>query len=187
MGWPIHRPRGVDGRTGGWHARAVEDSQHDDWTPDPTEQPRLESAEDRARRRAVEIAQDARSCMLTSTGDDGALHARPMTPQQVTDDLEAWFFLSGSSDQARDIVARPRVNLSFEGPGDWLSVAGLATLVDDRRLVEEMWSPLVEEWFPDGPSDPDVVLLRVDAASAEYWKSPGGRVTSVLRYEKARV
>jgi general stress protein 26 len=165
----------------------VEDSQHDDWTPDPTEQPRLESAEDRARRRAVEIAQDARSCMLTSTGDDGALHARPMTPQQVTDDLEAWFFLSGSSDQARDIVARPRVNLSFEGPGDWLSVAGLATLVDDRRLVEEMWSPLVEEWFPDGPSDPDAVLLRVDAASAEYWKSPGGRVTSVLSYEKARV
>jgi general stress protein 26 len=187
MGRSIHRPRGVDGRTGGWHARAVEDSQHDDWTPDPTEQPRLESAEDRARRRAVEIAQDARSCMLTSTGDDGALHARPMTPQQVTDDLEAWFFLSGSSDQARDIVARPRVNLSFEGPGDWLSVAGLATLVDDRRLVEEMWSPLVEEWFPDGPSDPDVVLLRVDAASAEYWKSPGGRVASVLSYEKARV
>lgn len=171
----------------GWHARAVEDSQHDDWTPDPTEQPRLESAEDRARRRAVEIAQDARSCMLTSTADDGALHARPMTPQQVTDDLEAWFFLSGSSDQARDIVARPWVNLSFEGPGDWLSVAGLATLVDDRRLVEEMWSPLVEEWFPDGPSDPDAVLLRVDAASAEYWKSPGGRVASVLSYEKTRV
>ena len=165
----------------------MEDSQHDDWTPDPTEQPRLESAEDRARRRAVEIAQDARSCMLTSTGDDGALHARPMTPQQVTDDLEAWFFLSGSSDQARDIVARPRVNLSFEGPGDWLSVAGLATLVDDRRLVQEMWSPVVEEWFPNGPSDPDAVLLRVDAESAEYWKAPGGRVASVLSYEKARV
>jgi general stress protein 26 len=174
-------------RPGGWHARSVEDSQHDDWTPDPTEQPRLESAEDRARRRAVEIAQDARCCMLTSTADDGALHARPMTPQQVTDDLEAWFFLSRSSDQARDIEARPRVNVSFEGPGDWLSVAGLATLVDDRHLVEEMWSPVVEEWFPNGPSDSDAVLLRVDAASAEYWKAPGGRVTSVLSYENARV
>ena len=165
----------------------MEDSQHDDWTPDPTEQPRLESAEDRARRRAVEIAQDARACMLTSTSNDGALHARPMTPQQVTDDLEAWFFVSRVSQQAQDIAARPRVNLSFEGPGDWLSVAGMATIVDDRHLVEEMWSPVVEAWFPDGPADPDAVLLRVDAGSVEYWKEPGGRVASVLAYEKARV
>ena len=165
----------------------MEDSQHDDWTPDPTEQPQLESAEDRARRRAVEIAQDAHACMLTSTAGDGALHARPMTPQQVTDDLEAWFFVSRSSEQAQDLVARPRVNLSFEGPGDWLSVAGVATLVDDRSLVEEMWSPVVDEWFPAGPSDTDVVLLRVEASSAEYWKTPGGRVASVLSYEKARV
>jgi general stress protein 26 len=165
----------------------VEDSQHDDWTPDPTEQPLLDSAEDRARRRAVEIAQDARVCMLTSTAGDGALHARPMMPQQVTDDLEAWFLVSRTSQQVRDIVARPRVNLSFEGLDDWLSVAGVATLVDDRRLVEEMWSPVVEEWFPDGPEDSDAVLLRVDAALAEYWKAPGGKVASVLGYEKARV
>ena len=175
------------GRDGGWDARAVEDSQHDDWTPDPTEQPQLESAEDRARRRAVEIAQDAHVCMLTSSAADGALLARPMMPQQVTDDLEAWFLVSRTSQQARDIMARPQVNLSFEGLDDWLSVAGVAVVVDDRRLVEEMWSPAVEDWFPDGPSDPDAVLLRVDAASAEYWKSPGGKVASVLSYEKARV
>jgi general stress protein 26 len=162
----------------------VEDSQHDDWTPDPTEHREPESAEHRARRRAVEIAQDARVCMVTSTSADGELHARPMTPQQVTDDLEAWFFISRSSEQARDVTARPRVNLSFDGTTDWLSVAGRATLVDDRRLVDEMWSPVVEEWFPDGPQDPDLVLLRVDAESAEYWKAPGGRVASALSYEK---
>ncbi len=165
----------------------MEDSQHDDWTPDLTEHPEPESAADRARRRAVEIAQDARVCMLTSAGGDGALHARPMTPQQVTDDLEAWFFVSRASEQAKDIAARPRVNVSFEGGDDWLSVAGAATLVDDRSLVEEMWNPVVEAWFPDGPTDPDVVLLRVDAESAEYWKTPGGRVTSWLSYARSRV
>ena len=118
--------------------------------------------------------------MVTSTADDGALHARPMTPQQVTDDLEAWFFISRTSEQATDLAERPRVNLSFDGSSDWLSVAGSATLVDDRRLVEEMWNPVVEAWFPDGPQDPDLVLLRVDAESAEYWKAPGGRAASLL-------
>ncbi len=165
----------------------MEDSQHDDWTPDPTERPEPESSDDRARRRAVEIAQDARFCMVTSTAPDGALHARPMTPQQVTDDLEAWFFVSRSSEHAADLVARPRVNLSFQGSGDWLSVAGKAAIVDDRRLAEEMWNPVVDAWFPDGPGDPDVVLLRVAAESAEYWKAPGGRVASVLSFVKAKL
>jgi general stress protein 26 len=165
----------------------VEDSQHDDWTPDPTERPEPESSADVARRRAVEMAQDARFCMVTSTAGDGALHARPMTPQQVTDDLEAWFFISRSSEQAVDVSQRPRVNLSFEGSSDWLSVAGSATLVDDRRLAEEMWNPVVEAWFPEGPHDPDLVLLRVDAESAEYWKAPGGRAASVLSFVKGGV
>ena len=125
--------------------------------------------------------------MLTSTAGDGALHARPMTPQQVTDDLESWFFISRSSEQAADLGARPDVNLSFDGSSDWLSVAGRATLVDDRALVKEMWNPVVEAWFPDGAEDPDVLLLRVDAVSAEYWKAPGGRAASLLSFVKAKV
>ena len=165
----------------------MEDNQHDDWTPDPTERAEPESSDDRARRRCVEIAQDARFCMLTGAAADGALHARPMTPQQVTDDLESWFFISRSSEQAVDLGARPDVNLSFDGSSDWLSVAGRATLVDDRALVEEMWNPVVEAWFPDGAEDPDVLLLRVDAESAEYWKAPGGRAASLLSFVKAKV
>ena len=164
----------------------MDDMHLDDWTLDPTEDRSPESSDDRARRRAVEIAQDARFCMITSAADDGALHARPMTPQQVNDDLEAWFFISRSSEQARDLEARPEVNLSFDGSSDWLSVAGRATLVGDRSMVREMWNPVVSAWFPDGPEDPDVVLLRVDAESAEYWKEPGGRVASSLSFVKAR-
>ena len=110
-----------------------------------------------------------------------------MTPQQVTDDLESWFFISRSSEQAADLGARPDVNLSFDGSSDWLSVAGRATLVDDRALVKEMWNPVVEAWFPDGAEDPDVLLLRVDAESAEYWKAPGGRAASLLSFVKAKV
>ena len=50
-----------------------------------------------------------------------------------------------------------------------------------------MWNPVVEAWFPDGPDDPDLVLLKVDAESAEYWKAPGGRAATLLSYVKAKV
>jgi Pyridoxamine 5'-phosphate oxidase like len=32
-----------------------------------------------------------------------------------------------------------------------------------------------------------VVLLRVEAASAEYWNSPGGRLASAISFAKAKV
>ena len=44
----------------------------------------------------------------------------------------------------------------------------------------------VGAWFPEGPDDPAVVLLRVDADSAEYWDTPG-RVATLISYAKARV
>lgn len=50
-----------------------------------------------------------------------------------------------------------------------------------------MWNQAVEAWFPDGPDTPDVVLLRVDSDSAEYWTSPGGNAATVLQWVKSKV
>ena len=41
--------------------------------------------------------------------------------------------------------------------------------------------------FPDGPDTPEVVLLRVDSDSAEYWTSPGGTAATVLQWVKSKV
>jgi general stress protein 26 len=69
----------------------------------------------------------------------------------------------------------------------WVAVAGRAEVVDDRAKARELWNAAVEAWFPDGPDDPNVVLLRVDGESAEYWDTPGGRVATALSLVKAKV
>ena len=60
-------------------------------------------------------------------------------------------------------------------------------VVDDAEKKRQLWNAVVEAWFPDGPDDPDVVLLRVEAASAEYWDSPGGRLASAISFAKAKL
>ena len=45
----------------------------------------------------------------------------------------------------------------------------------------------VGAWFPDGPDDAGIVLLRVDAASAEYWDNPGGKIATALSSARAKV
>jgi general stress protein 26 len=68
-----------------------------------------------------------------------------------------------------------------------VSLTGHAVLIDDLEKKRELWNPVVGAWFPGGPEDPDVVLLRVEAASAEYWDSPGGRLASVISFAKAKI
>jgi general stress protein 26 len=67
-----------------------------------------------------------------------------------------------------------------------VSVAGAAEVVDDAAKKRELWSSGVEAWLPDGPDSPQAVLLRVRAASAEYWDAPGGRVATLLSFVKSK-
>ena len=85
------------------------------------------------------------------------------------------------------ITANPQVNVSTSASSSWVSLTGHAVVVDDLEKKRQLWNAVVEAWFPDGPEDPDVVLLRVDAASAEYWDSPGGRLASVISFAKAKL
>jgi general stress protein 26 len=140
-----------------------------------------------AQDKVLEIMRSERFCMLTSVGEQGRLHSHPMTPQQVTDDGEVWFFIDTASDHAAAIRAEKRVNLAFADSSTWLSVAGHGTVREDRDKVDALWNSAVEAWFPEGKDAPNVGLLLVEPDSAEYWDSPGGRVGSVLAYAKSKV
>ena len=148
-----------------------------------------EPTTDMAQDKVVELMRSDRFCMLTSigAGDQGRLHAHPMTPQEVTDDAEAWFFIDSTSEQADNINAEKRVNLAFSDGSTWLSVAGHGRIVHDAAKVDELWNSMVEAWFPDGKDSPDVALLLVQSDSAEYWDTPGGRIASALAFAKTKV
>jgi general stress protein 26 len=50
-----------------------------------------------------------------------------------------------------------------------VSISGAARVVDDLERKKAMWNTFVQAWFPDGPTDPDVALVGVVVAEAEYW------------------
>ena len=148
-----------------------------------------EPTTDMAQDKVVELMRSDRFCMLTSigAGDQGRLHAHPMTPQEVTDDADTWFFIDSSSEQAANINAEKRVNLAFSDGSTWLSVAGHGRVVHDAAKVDELWNPMVEAWFPEGKDSPDLALLLVQSDSAEYWDTPGGRIASAMAFAKTRI
>src|SRR5262249_3879290 len=117
-------------------------------------------------------------CMLTTIGTTGELRSRPMTLQQGEFTGELWFFASRNCDAAVEIRRDARVNVTFcAADGDhFISASGRGRVVDDAAQKHELWNPLPEKWFPNGKDDPEVILIKMEVETSEYWESSTGTV-----------
>ncbi|PZE59119.1 hypothetical protein DEJ04_07845 [Curtobacterium sp. MCLR17_044] len=132
-----------------------------------------------------DIVHGAHTALLTTVSEDGNLHARPLAVQDKTFHGTLRFLVQDGSEKVEDIARNPHVNVSIESQGGYLSIAGTATVTQDDSVVDELWSPFAEAWFPEGRQDPSIRLLTVEGVSVEYWTQDTGPVGSLVQMFKA--
>ncbi|HEY6100637.1 MAG TPA: pyridoxamine 5'-phosphate oxidase family protein [Anaeromyxobacter sp.] len=104
-----------------------------------------------------------RTALLTTRSDDGHLHCRPMAMRQQVRGEEIWFATALRSNKCRDLGDDPRCALAFfdAEDGTTLSISGRGEVISDRRLALTLWDPSWSRWFPGGPAQRGVALVRV--------------------------
>lgn len=134
------------------------------------------------------LIKDARVAMLTSERE-GRLYSRPMVASQKAFDGSLWFFTRKSSPKVAEVEAHRQVNASYASSSDnsYVSLSGVAVVVDDRAAIDAHWNEWIKTWFPDGKDDPDIALIRVDVDTAEYWDAPSSKMVVAFDYLKARL
>lgn len=141
-------------------------------------------------RHAAELAdriKPVRFAMFTTVDQYGHLVSQPMTRQDTDADGAIWFYTSTLTELWENIAHQPEVNLAFSEPEDnlYVSVSGIAERVVDRARMHALWNPMVQAWFPNGPEDEHVVLVRVVPHSAQYWDSDESKMVRMFQYAKA--
>ena len=140
---------------------------------------------------AVEVldkARDIKIAIVTTHDEDGGLRGRPLTLLEAEGDATLWFFVEAFSEVAVDVGLDSRISASFADAGKswYVSITGLGYIVHDPCKAEALWTPLAAAWFPGGPQDPTLGLLRIDADYVEYWKpGPGGKLMQFAAMAKA--
>jgi general stress protein 26 len=104
--------------------------------------------------------------ILTTTSSDGQLVSRPMGVIDRDFDGTIWFFTQDPSHKTEEVRASDQVNVALQAGDGWVSVAGTASVVTDRAIIDELWTAGAEAWFENGKDDPSVALLKVDADTA---------------------
>ena len=132
------------------------------------------------------LTEDIDFCMLT-TIDAGHMRSRPMSTQQTEFDGDLWFFTDDNTHKIDEIAKDNRVCAAYAKPASdtYVSISGRAEVVRDPAKMEELWSPVLKAWFPDGLEDPHLCLLKVSAEQAEYWDSPSGKLVQLFGFVKA--
>lgn len=148
-----------------------QNTQQQDVEASSTPTPADPSSEQMAKVR--EVVSEFDHAMLVTHAKDGDLRSRPMrlVAQQhggkliLVSDVEA--------DKIDEIQADGRVNVTMQKGKLFVSVTGTARIDDDRDRISHYYDSSWRVWFPEGPSDPRIALIDVEAEVIEYWDGSG--------------
>lgn len=113
--------------------------------------------------KGIEIA------MLTTVSEEG-LVSRPMKTQDVEFDGNLWFLTKKDTGKFHELLRNRQVNVAYAGKS-FVSIRGEAELVESPEKVKEFWNPAYEKILETAYDDPNLVLIKVKAETAEYWDS----------------
>jgi general stress protein 26 len=86
-----------------------------------------------------------------------------------------------------EIEATPDIALVFidAKAKAYLSITARACVMRDASKIAEVWRKTDEVWWPGGPTDPNVCLLRIEPLTAELWDGPARAARTVFEFAKA--
>jgi general stress protein 26 len=121
------------------------------------------------------MIREIRIALLTTVGSEGQFHTRPVQTLKVEDDATLWFFTDWASPKVTELHRDIRVSLGYADPAKnvYVALSGEGGLVRDPQKAKEMWSIEQRAYYPKGPNDERLALLRVAMLHAEYWIAPG--------------
>lgn len=88
---------------------------------------------------------DKKTCFFASGISAGKpITVRPMAVQKIDDEGNLYFLSSNDSHKNRDIAGDAMVQLFFQSSShsDFLSLYGRAVILEDKKLIKELWEPI---------------------------------------------
>jgi general stress protein 26 len=115
--------------------------------------------------------------ILSTHTENGEIANRPMSNNgDVAYDGTSYYFTYEQARVVSDIGRNPKVALGFSSEaglfskGIYVAVEGSAELIRDKAAFKQHWTSDLDKWFDNGIDTPGIVLIKVKAKRATYWK-----------------
>lgn len=110
------------------------------------------------------------------THDEGGMAARPMNVAEHDEQSgELLFVTSMETGKVDEILAGADTAVVFQDSTRYVSLSGEAVISNDREKIKALFNKGWELWFPEGPEQEDIRLIRFTPVIGEYWDMSGAR------------
>jgi general stress protein 26 len=119
---------------------------------------------------AEQVIQSDRFPYLASIDEDQP-RVRPVSPVR-TDGFTVYVANLRCYHKTAEIAANPKVELCYLDKGhDQVRITGVARVVDDRQILEEIWqaNPLLRNYL-GSIDNPDLIIYRIDPTCVRYMR-----------------
>jgi general stress protein 26 len=127
------------------------------------------------RDRFVEVLRRFDTAMFVTEARSGGLRSRPMAIAEVEDDGTMWFVTDAETPKLAEIGVHAPVNIAMQSSVSFASLTGKGEPLRNDAKARELWKEAWRVWFPDGPDETDLVLVRVRPYVGEYWDQRGSK------------
>jgi general stress protein 26 len=138
--------------------------------------------------RVWDIIEKIGVAMLT-TRFAGGLRARPLEARPDRGAGIIWFLTDMRSGKDEEVAAAPDIGLVFIDAGDkaYLSITGRAEILRDTAQTAAIWKSTDQIWWPGGPDDPTLRVMRIEPKTAELWDGPSNAMVAAFEFAKAKL
>ncbi len=137
-----------------------------------------------ARKKVKELVDKNKTCHFCTAITSGKpVSVRPMSVQKIDEAGNLWFLSSDDSHKNAHISADNKVQLLFQGSAhsDFLSLYGTASISRDKKMIKELWEPIIKTWFTGGEDDPRITVIKVEAEEGYYWDNKHGNAIAFVK------
>ena len=113
--------------------------------------------------------------ILSTHTENGEIANRPMSNNgDVSYDGTSYYYEQAHA--VTDIQRNPKVALGFSSEGGifsdgiYVAVEGTAELIRDKAAFQQHWTSALDNWFENSVNTPGIVLIKVKASRATFWK-----------------
>ena len=111
--------------------------------------------------------------LVVTPSADGAPNARVVRPGPLREDWSIGFMTERTCRKAIEIAAAGRFSMVFQCDADqaYVTLQGRPQFIDDVRVKTAVWSAESGRFHPNGPADPNVVIIKLLVDSIEIYSA----------------
>ncbi len=130
----------------------------------------------------TKLVRDIKIAFLLTDLKKQPINAVPMITKKVDEHGNIWFLSRLDSEHNSNIAKDPQVHLLYSHPSnmEYLSVSGNASIVSDKKIIENFHTAVDDAWFRDADVS-KYSAIKIVPEEAYFWDSSGNTFNKLFK------